>query len=258
MSLAPTIEPAALICPRRFGAALSAARMETQVELFEFAGGDSRSMALLGAAERGVLPLTPGRVEDLAMRYRLVGRRLAGASMRLVVDRHVGRRPGPIEDARSGRGRDSWSGVELTILRYLALRTLLGRPVTSPLDNLAGGLGVERADIAHFVERFRTRERARVERMADALLDAQVVPAAGILVGTTAQGSLVVAHRPSGLGGVGSRPSLPTGVGPLRFYLDRSTPGWERLQPVQPATANRSTTNTNVSFGPMGPFPLSP
>lgn len=185
-----------LVPPRRLGSLLAQRRTMHGCDLSDMAHRSRGrfSRADLEAAEAGTVQLDDATIEALALLYEVNSTPPSAQRSRLV-----------IADEEDNPGATFVYGftddVVVTILqRYVALIYLMrNRPVGEVLrvrsDDakiLASAFGRSEADVVAALERIMTDDREIVEENADRMRRRLIVPAAGLLVGPSPMGMLVL------------------------------------------------------------------
>lgn len=197
-----------LVPPRRFGALLTSRRTALGLTIEELLVGDGApgfSTEELRRIEQGNLALDDGQIARLVRLYRADAGSVVPERSELVVDLDAG----AVAAAGTTEPLPPGAGVDEVLARYLSLLYLLrglepGRPLTlrsADLDVLAAALERSVSSLeARLAELMLTDE---VDSWFSRLRHRVAVPAAGLLVGLSAVGGLLLIRFPSG-----ERPAL--------------------------------------------------
>lgn len=185
-------DSALLVPPSRLGRVLRDQREHLDRSIVDLADATGLSAALLEDAEKGRAQLGEELLHDLAIGYEIDIERLTPQRSELVIDLDEGWL------AASGHEVAVGGGDVLT--RYLALiYTLREIPAGTPvpirdldIGVLAHALDTDRGRIENDLDAMMTKRADEVSATSRGLRDRIVVPLAGILVGVTAIGGLVL------------------------------------------------------------------
>ena len=189
---------AGLVPAARFGSALARSRAQSGVSLDEMATGvPALSADDLARAEQGQLLLDDERIALIASAYGLDHSQLVPARAELVIDLDMGELSLGKSTARMPRWR---RGPDQLLIRYMglvyALRDLPpGTPVPmrdADLATLSDALAWSEDEIGARLEGLQLDPDKLVSARTAGLRRRIAVPAAGILVGMTALGTLVM------------------------------------------------------------------
>jgi transcriptional regulator with XRE-family HTH domain len=239
------LDELSLIPPRRLGILLQQRRRAFDLTIDDMArrSGGRLLVSDLDSIERGLRPIDDEMAAAVARLYRVEAGTIAPQRSRLVIDvnegvLYVGDTTGELP---------AQATPQLVLGRYLALVQLLrawtpGRPLPLRTDDLAvlgDSLGlssdtVER-QLLDLLERGHSVEGlARLRRRL-------VIPAAGLLVGTTVVGALVLVRvNSSEPGAETERTASPAAPGPLEDPASSGVPTDTRA--TEPIEADQSTT----------------
>lgn len=187
-----TSDSALLVPPSRLGRVLREQRHNLSLSIDEVSDASQVSPALLEDAEQGRAKLDEKLLETLAAAYDIDVQRLTPQRAELIIDLEEGWMSASEQQIAVG-GAD-------VLTRYLALLYTL-REIPSgtaiPLRDLdvgvlAHALEADRTDIESELNGLMTKSPAQVDSVSSSLRNRIVVPLAGILVGITAIGGLVL------------------------------------------------------------------
>ncbi|MDH3754011.1 MAG: helix-turn-helix domain-containing protein [Acidimicrobiia bacterium] len=191
-----------LVPPRRLGTLLRTRRQEESVSIDEIArrSGGRFLVSDLADIERGMRELDDVEAQEVAGAYGVDTGPIVPSRSILTIDLDAG----SIEVGERRETLPADAAPDQILARYLALVQLLrswepGRPLplrTADIDVLSSGLGLAPTTVEERLRRLidsgSVRETSRLLRRK------LVIPAAGLLVGTTAVGALVLVQVGSG------------------------------------------------------------